>query len=162
MTKVDLPPTCLPQLHLVDRTERTFVLGTRLLAQAVDGGAAAVLNAEARKFVPLAHREWFERPVKVHPADNTVSESCIGSSIRLHVCTAIMYVRKGFFLANAGKDGCMLGVQSTEVHSIDALLSDSKCLDRWYTLFCSDYFGSLSLPVAVCDHGVCSRHEHQW
>lgn len=41
------------------------MLGTRLLAQAVDGGAAAVLNAEAKGFLPLAHREWFDRPVKV-------------------------------------------------------------------------------------------------
>lgn len=41
------------------------MLGTRLLAQAVDGGAAAVLNAEAKRFLPLAHREWFHRSVKV-------------------------------------------------------------------------------------------------
>lgn len=62
---MDPPPIGLPCLNLVDRIERTFVLGTRLLAQAVDGGAAAVLSAEARRFLPLAHREWFDRPVKV-------------------------------------------------------------------------------------------------
>ncbi|CAM9226851.1 unnamed protein product, partial [Scytosiphon promiscuus] len=61
---VDSPPPDQPFLSLVDRVERTFVLGTRLLAQAVDGSAAAVLNAEARRFLPLAHREWFKHPVK--------------------------------------------------------------------------------------------------
>lgn len=62
---VDPPPPGHPMLGLVDRVERTFVLGTRFLAQAVDGSAAAVLNAEARRFLPLAHREWFKHPVKV-------------------------------------------------------------------------------------------------
>lgn len=65
LTVVDPPPPNLPLLNLVDRVEHTFVLGTRLLAQAVDGGAAAVLNAEAKRFLPRAHREWFNYPVKV-------------------------------------------------------------------------------------------------
>ena len=65
LSVVDPPPPNLPLLNLVDRVERTFVVGTRLLAQAVDRGAAAVLNAEARRFLPLAHREWFELPVQV-------------------------------------------------------------------------------------------------
>ncbi|CAM9639743.1 unnamed protein product [Ectocarpus sp. 4 AP-2014] len=64
LSVVDPSPPNQPLLHLVDRVERTFVLGTRLLAQAVDGRAAAVLNAEARRFLPAAHREWFENPVK--------------------------------------------------------------------------------------------------
>lgn len=68
-TIVDPPPPSVPRLNLVDRVERTFVLGTRLLAQAVDASAAAVLNAEARQFLPLAHRKWFDFPVRVkeHP-----------------------------------------------------------------------------------------------
>ncbi|CAN0146866.1 unnamed protein product [Ectocarpus sp. 6 AP-2014] len=64
LSVVDPSPPNQPLLHLVDRVERTFVLGTRLLAQAVDGRAAAVLNAEARRFLPAAHREWFKNPVK--------------------------------------------------------------------------------------------------
>ncbi|CAM9827984.1 unnamed protein product, partial [Ectocarpus fasciculatus] len=64
LSVVDPSPPNQPLLHLVDRVERTFVLGTRLLAQAVDGHAAAVLNAEARRFLPAAHREWFKYPVK--------------------------------------------------------------------------------------------------
>lgn len=41
------------------------MVGTRLLAQAVDRGASTVLNAEARRFLPLAHRKWFDFPVQV-------------------------------------------------------------------------------------------------
>lgn len=62
---VDPPPPSLPLLHLVDRVERTFVVGTRLLAQAVDRSAAAVLNVEARRFLPLVHRKWFDFHVQV-------------------------------------------------------------------------------------------------
>lgn len=65
LSVVDPPPPSLPLLHLVDRVERTFVVGTRLLAQAVDRSAAAVLNAEARRFLPLAHRKWFDFHVQV-------------------------------------------------------------------------------------------------
>lgn len=67
LTRIDPPVPGLGRLGLVDRAERTFVVGTRLLAQAVDGGAAAVLSVEARTFLPLAHRECFDRPVKVPP-----------------------------------------------------------------------------------------------
>ena len=65
LSVVDSPPPSLPLLHLVDRVERTFVVGTRLLAQAVDRGAATVLNVEARRFLPLAHRKWFDFRVQV-------------------------------------------------------------------------------------------------
>lgn len=58
--KVESPPPHLPRLNLVDRIERTFVLGTKLLAQAVDGGTNAVLNSDAPRFLPQAHREWFD------------------------------------------------------------------------------------------------------
>lgn len=65
LTVVDPPPPNKPRFQLLDCVRRTFVLGTRLLAQAVDRDATTALNAEARRFVPMVHRRWFNFPVKV-------------------------------------------------------------------------------------------------
>lgn len=93
LSVVDPPPPSLPLLHLVDRVERTFVVGTRLLAQAVDRGAAAVLNAEARRFLPRAHRKWFDFRVQVRV--HTVS--------RMIPPSILFLSRRGDFLSRKGQ-----------------------------------------------------------
>lgn len=81
--KIDSPPPHLPKLNLVDRIERTFVLGTRLLAQAVDGGTKAVLSSDAKRFLPQAHREWFDSEQVIHAMASGYTYSVSGCTVSM-------------------------------------------------------------------------------